>query len=200
MKVSPHLTENQFVGRDFLLAWAVGATAIMLVLLVFAASLKTQATADTEPPGNVIIEASWDNGVNVDVDLWTRAPGDVPVGYSNKGGVLFNLLRDDLGFSSDTSGVNYEVQYSRGIVAGEYVVNLHLYRGDLHSTPPYTVLVRASVKRAADERLVPLVERRVTLRAVGEELTAFRFKLTADGELIPDSLTNLYVPLRSAEQ
>jgi len=31
------------------------------------------------------------------VDLWVQAPGDVPVGYSNKSGGVLNLLRDDLG-------------------------------------------------------------------------------------------------------
>ena len=46
------------------------------------------------------------------------APDDIPVGYSNKGGLFFNLLRDDLGIYKDNSPVNYEVSYSRGISKG----------------------------------------------------------------------------------
>ena len=57
-----------------------------------------------------------------------RGAGRRPVGYSNKGGVIFNLLRDDLGKRADATGMNYEVSYSRGIPAGEYTVNVHLYR------------------------------------------------------------------------
>ena len=52
-------------------------------------------------PGNVIIEAQWADKLDADVDLWVQAPGDVPVGYSNKSGAVFNLLRDDLGRAHD---------------------------------------------------------------------------------------------------
>ena len=75
-----------------------------------------------------MVEANWPPELDSDVDLWVQAPGDVPVGYSNKGGAVFNLLRDDLGQQLDLSGLNYETAYSRGIVPGEYTVNLHLYR------------------------------------------------------------------------
>ena len=75
-----------------------------------------------------MVEANWPPDMDSDVDLWVQAPGDMPVGYSNKGGAVFNLLRDDLGQQLDLSGLNYESSYSRGIVPGEYTVNLHLYR------------------------------------------------------------------------
>ena len=32
----------------------------------------------------------WDNDRDVDIDLWVKAPEDIPVGYSNKGGLFFN--------------------------------------------------------------------------------------------------------------
>jgi hypothetical protein len=48
------------------------------------------------------------------VDLWVQAPGDVPVGYSNESGVIFNLVRDDLGKGSDPNSMNYEIAYGRG--------------------------------------------------------------------------------------
>ena len=76
----------------------------------------------------MIVEVRWPDQLDSDVDLWVQAPGDVPVGYSNKGGAIFNLLRDDLGQRADATGMNYEVSYSRGIPPGEYMVNVHLYR------------------------------------------------------------------------
>ena len=76
-----------------------------------------KAARDRPPPGNVMVEANWPPGMDSDVDLWVQAPGDVPVGYSNKGGAVFNLLRDDLGQQLDLSGLNYESSYSRGVRA-----------------------------------------------------------------------------------
>ena len=70
-----------------------------------------------QPPGNVMVEARWPDQLDTDVDLWVQAPGDVPVGYSNKGGAVFNLLRDDLG-RRGRDRLNYEVSYSRGMPAG----------------------------------------------------------------------------------
>jgi hypothetical protein len=42
---------------------------------------------------------------------------------------VFNLLRDDLGKAQDLTDNNYEVACSRGLPPGEYVVNVHMYRG-----------------------------------------------------------------------
>ena len=98
-----------------------------------------------------MVEANWPPDLDSDVDLWVQAPGDVPVGYSNKGGAVFNLLRDDLGQQLDLSGLNYESSYSRGIVPGEYTVNVHLYRNRAAvAAVPVTVVV--STKRRCRTR------------------------------------------------
>jgi hypothetical protein len=70
----------------------------------------------------------------------------VPVGYSNKSGKVFDLLRDDLGMAQDMTDSNHEVAYSRGAPAGEYVVNVHMYRG-VNVTYPIPVKVIVMVKR-----------------------------------------------------
>jgi hypothetical protein len=114
---------------------------IMLVLLLLPhlnPRAKTQVAARS--PGNVIIEARWPDEPNADVDLWVQAPGDVPVGYSNAGGAIFNQLRDDLGHTADLTGLNYEFSYGRGDPAGEYAVNVHLYRNHAASTVPVTIV------------------------------------------------------------
>src|SRR6266700_3737559 len=111
----------------------------MLFLLVFAylvvgavalAHVRKQQeeTSGATPPGAVIVDVRWDDKTDADVDLWVEAPGDVPVGYSNKAGMIFNLLRDDLGHSGDPNSMNYEVAYGRGRWPGEYTVNAHFYR------------------------------------------------------------------------
>jgi hypothetical protein len=67
---------------------------------------KQEEVSGASPPGSVIIDLHWDDKVDADVDLWVQAPGDVPVGYSNKAGMIFNLLRDDLGHSGDPVSMN----------------------------------------------------------------------------------------------
>jgi hypothetical protein len=138
----------------------------------------------------------WPDELDADVDLWVEGPGDVPVGYSNKGGKLFNLLRDDLGRRSDATELNYEVSYSRGIVAGEYTVNVHLYR-NLSRQLPIPATIVASVKRSSMESARQLVSTKVALGREGQELTVFRFRLDADGNLQPGSVHSLFKPLRA---
>ena len=102
--------------------------AVLLLPHIGEQQAKAAASETAQPPGNVMIEARWPDAVDADVDLWVQAPGDVPVGYSNKGGAIFNLLRDDLGTRADATGLNYEISFARGLPAGEYTANLHLYR------------------------------------------------------------------------
>ena len=89
-----------------------------------------------------------------------------PVGYSNKGGSIFNLLRDDLGKRSDITGMNYEVSYSRGIPDGEYTVNVHLYRNKARITPiPITVVT--SIKKTPSSTTRQLLASKIELFARG---------------------------------
>ena len=129
------------VFRDVILLALSGFVAVVLILLPH---LHPPVEAkEAPPPGNVVIEINWPSEIDADVDLWIEAPGDRPVGYSNKGGRVFNLLRDDLGQFRDLTDVNYEVAYSRGIVEGEYTINLHLYRNKSAILPvPVTMVAR----------------------------------------------------------
>ncbi len=184
------------VFRDVILLALTGFVAIVLLLLPH---LNPPAKADNEPtlpPGNVIVEIRWPDDFDTDVDLWVEAPGDVPVGYSNKGGVIFNLLRDDLGHRADATEVNYEVSYSRGVPSGEYTVNLHLFRNP-ENRYPVPVTVVASVKRSNGANLKRLTSAKVELAFTGEEITVVRFALNKAGEIVPGSMHELFKPLRS---
>jgi len=155
-----------------------------------------QADSDVDSPGNVIVEIRWPDELNADVDLWVEAPGDVAVGYSNKGGAVFNLLRDDLGDQADATKLNYEVSYSRGVPAGEYTVNLHLYR-NLSRILPMPVEVVVSVKPNPAASAKQILATKVELKREGQELTAFRFALDDNGRLRSGSVHDLPKPLRA---
>lgn len=185
------------VFRDVIMLALAGFVALVILLLPHIAEPGARQTEDVPAPGNVIVEIRWPDALDADVDLWVQAPGDVPVGYSNKGGLIFNLLRDDLGLRADATRINYEVTYSRGIPPGEYTVNLHLYRNKAGVIPvPVTVVV--SVKGDPTQSGKQILASDVDLTRNGQELTVFRFALDEDGSLRPGSVHSLAKPLRSA--
>ena len=73
----------------------LGGFVLMTVLMmtVMNPPAKSSEAEGVQPPGNVIVEVQWPDDLDADVDLWLQAPGDAPVGYSNKSGRVFNLLR-----------------------------------------------------------------------------------------------------------
>jgi hypothetical protein len=183
------------VYRDFLFLTLLGFVAMVVWLLPF---INPPAqSSDAVPPGNVVVAITWPEG-DTDVDLWITGPGEItPVGYSNKGGVLFNLLRDDLGHMPDATPLNYENAYSRGVVAGEYIVNVHCYRC---AVLPQRVAVEVSVNAGDRGKGVkPIATTALELRANGEEKTALRFRLDEQGNVEPGSMNNVFRPLRAAK-
>src|SRR5918995_4198370 len=187
------------VFRDVVMLALVGFVAIVILLLPHLNPPGAKTADDMTPPGNVIVETRWPDEIDADVDLWVQAPGDVPVGYSNKGGAVFNLLRDDLGSRIDVTGLNYETSYSRGVQSGEYTVNLHLYRNPSNVYPiPATVVT--SVKRSAEETTRQLLASKVLLVREGEEMTVYRFRLGEAGALVAGSVHSLQKPLRTGRK
>ena len=184
------------VFRDVIMLALAGFVAMVVLLLPHLNPPGKAALDNSQPPCNLIVEVRWPDEIYSDFDLWVEAPGDVPVGYSNKGGVIFNLLRDDLGKRADATGMNYEVSYSRGIPAGEYTVNVHLYRNTAGIVPiPVTIV--ASVKKTAKESARQLLASKIELVREGEELTVFRFRLSEEGDLVPGSVHSLQRNLRA---
>jgi hypothetical protein len=169
----------------------------MLMMTVMNPPAKSSEVNGVQAPGNVIVEMQWPDRIDADVDLWVQAPGDVPVGYSNKSGGVFNLLRDDLGMAQDMTDYNYEVAYSRGAPAGEYVVNVHMYR-DRGSALPIPVKISVTLKHDDAKASKPLVTTNVMLRKMNQEVTTLRFRLDGDGQLVAGSLNSLFKGLRVA--
>jgi hypothetical protein len=183
------------VFRDVIMLALAGFVTLVLLLLPHL-NPRAKTAEVLRSPGNVIVEARWPDEIDADVDLWVQAPGDVPVGYSNKGGAVFNLLRDDLGHHGDLTGLNYEFSYSRGVPAGEYTVNVHLYRN--HDGRPVPVAIVVSVKGSVNDAARQLLATKVTLARDGEELTAVRFQLDDKARLVSGSVHDLPKPLRAA--
>jgi len=182
------------VFRDVLMLTLLGFVTIVVLLLPHLN--PPAARADARPAGNVVVEARWGDGLQSDVDLWVKGPGDRPVGYSRKNGTAFDLLRDDLGSKRDLTNLNYEFAFSHGAPAGEYIINLHLFRLG-SEPPPIIVKVVISLRDPTTGALTKIAARQVMLARQGEEVTVQRFRLNARGALVPNSLNQLPKHLRS---
>ena len=195
------------IFRDMIMLALLGFVALVVILI---SHIKPPLSEEPQkPPGNVVVEVTWPADLDADVDLWVLAPTDVPVGYSNLNGRVFNLLRDDLGHHTDLSNLNFEVAYSRGSPAGEYVVNVHLYnrRAPSGDTTGYLGMVQGTYPVPVDvviglrheqEPLTKLVEKSVVLNRIGEEITVARFRLLEDGIFVASSLNAVPIDIRSA--
>ena len=168
---------------------------VTLVMLILPHINPVAQSEENKSPGNLTIELRWPDDLNVDVDLWVQAPTGSPVGYSNKSGQIFNLLRDDLGSGGDLTKLNYEFAYSRGVPSGEYTVNAHLYRSANVPYPiPITVVV--SLRKSDKGSAKQILAKETTLDHGAQELTVFRFGLSDRKELIPGSVHDVPKKLR----
>ena len=191
--------ENNVVFRDVILLALTGFISMVILLIPFV-NPPTEEESSSTPPGNVIVELFWDDKRDVDIDLWVQAPDDIPVGYSNKGGLFFNLLRDDLGIYKDNSPVNYEVSYSRGISDGVYIANVHLYREDKTPFKPIIAELLVSVVDPDSNKRKQILKTSKKLEEIGKEITVFQFELDKKGKLNKNSINNKYVMLRSGNK
>lgn len=183
------------VFRDVLFLTLAGFVALLIIILPHINPPGQKKAIDIAQPGNVIIELYWEDKASHDVDLWVRGPGDNPVGFSNQGGVVFNLLRDDLGSRNDHTERNYENAISRGIVPGIYTVNANLFRMSGTKYMPLKILVVVSVKLNASAASRQILKTTAFLRRPGHQITLFNFELTKDGKLVKGSVNDRFIPL-----
>ena len=140
----------------------------------------------------MIIELVWAADRDADIDLWVKAPDRLPVGFPNKGNEVVNLLRDDLGLFQDLTDINYEIVYSRGIVPGEWIVNVQAYRLEIPIQPvPVQVQVVVSGQARGREQADADLGKEVELRYPRHETTVFRFALTGKGALVHGSVNDV---------
>ena len=104
-------------------------------------------------------------------------------------GYYFNLLRDDRGNLFDRTPINYEISYTRGIAAGNYQANIHLYQTD--GGAPIEVKIIVSVVEPEQRARTAIIKKDVILKKFGQEITVARWTLASDGKLAPNSVHSL---------
>ncbi|MBA4782429.1 MAG: hypothetical protein H2045_04340 [Rhizobiales bacterium] len=166
-------------------------TLIGFLLLFFVAILflnPEKKTADVKLDAQYIITVTWADNSPDDVDTWIEDPQGRITWYRDRNQGLVHLDRDDRGMLNDTITVegekianplNQEIVTLRGLVPGEYTVNLHYFESE--TKQPVEVQVRVS-------RVNPVYEveyyGKTTLEARGVEKTALRFTILRSGTVM----------------
>jgi hypothetical protein len=137
-----------------------------------------------------LIKMSWPEDSDDDVDLYVGDPAHHLVFFKTMQSGLLSLDRDDTGRGSNTfslpdgrkvtSAWNEERVSIRGIIEGEYIVNVHMYRKS--SNAPTKVEVGLYKTDSSEDIMVH--QKVVTLSAERQEETAFRFTLMKDGNVV----------------
>ena len=157
-----------------------------LFVLAFLMINPPKQEAKITPKAEFLIVLDWDKKSNDDLDLYVRDPIGNLVYFSSKENGFLHLDKDDLGRRNDTIvlstgakvtvDLNREVISIRGILPGEYTVNVHLYTKTKKDTeiPGYVEVIK--IKPYAVVSKTPFV-----FDTPGQEETILRFSLDAKG-------------------
>jgi hypothetical protein len=169
----------------------------IMVFIAFSLIRPEMLTGDVELRAEYIITTTWPDDHPDDIDTYVQDPGGNIVWYRNAEAGLLSLDRDDRGNFRDVivingeriqNPINQETVTMRGLVAGEYVVNIYHYVANGVDPVPVSVKV---------ERINPEVEivfyGTLELDHRGDEQTAIRFTLDDEGN--PSDLNNRFKSL-----
>ena len=138
--------------------------------------------------GEFVIVMTWPKEMDNDVDIYVEDPEGNLVAFMRREEGLMHLDRDDLGRRNDVVQTEFgEIEYDenreivtlRGIMPGEYVINVHMYMKREES-----LLTPVTVQLDKINPYSTVMIKRVTLGVSGEEKTAFRFILNNDGDVV----------------
>tara|TARA_B100000700_G_scaffold118970_1_gene133726 strand:- start:2260 stop:2868 length:609 start_codon:yes stop_codon:yes gene_type:complete len=132
-----------------------------------------------------IITIDWPDNLPDDIDLWVRDPNGEIVSYLNKDAGWLHLDRDDRGIINDKVKIgdqeliyplNREVVTLRGLIPGEYTVNVFLYEHE--SKRP--VDVKLTIEKV-NPSLKLVYFNSISLPSKDTEITIARFNLNQKG-------------------
>ncbi|MEC7833077.1 MAG: hypothetical protein VX864_01145 [Pseudomonadota bacterium] len=119
---------------DLLFNVLLGFTFLFFITILFINPISKLGNVNLK--AEYIISVDWKDNLPDDVDIWVEDPNGEVVSYLKKDAGWLHLDRDDQGIINDKVVINNkeviyplnrEVVTLRGIIPGEYVVNLYLY-------------------------------------------------------------------------
>ncbi len=204
----PPLTVNYTTFIDVIILCVIAITAVVVILIPYFNPPTKEEQLAIEAPGDLMFEASWEPRIPVDIDMWVKSPKGKAVGYANKNSGTLNYLRDDMGNINDKTVVNQELIITRGLQAGEYIVNMHFYNDHRkigaprlqYYVPiaPVPVYVRV-IKKNKDGTSTVWLEKEVILSSIKEQITVFRFIVDLEGKILRNTVNNEFISIITVE-
>jgi hypothetical protein len=170
---------------DLLFNALLGFTFLFLVSVMFMNPEARKGRVNLK--AEYIISVTWPDHLADDIDLWVQDPIGETVSYLRKNAGWLHLDRDDRGEINDTIivdgkemvyPINQEVVTIRGIIPGEYIVNLYYYT----EAQPRPVEALVKVEKV-NPTLQTVYVRKVILPAQDNEQTVVRFTLDQSGAI-----------------
>lgn len=179
---------------DLLFCTLLGFMALFII--AFLSMSVEKKKKNVESKAEFLITVTWNKDSNDDVDSWLEDPEGHFIWFNRREDGFMFLDRDDIGKSNDRIETkfgpieikeNREIVTLRGIVPGEYVFNLHMYRKD----SPGPLKANVQIDKMNPYEIV--FAKDITLNQSGEEKTVVRFTLDKKGDVtaintIPKSL------------
>ena len=164
---------------DLLFNALLGFTFLFLVSVMFINPDARKGRVDLK--AEYIISVTWPDQMADDIDIWVQDPIGETVSYLRKDAGWLHLDRDDRGEINDTIivdgqelvyPINQEVVTIRGIIPGEYTVNLYYYT----AAQPGPVEALVKVEKV-NPSLKTVYVRKLLLHKQDDEKTVVRFSL-----------------------
>lgn len=171
---------------DLLFNTLIGFVLLFFLAIIFLNPEEKQANVELD--AEYVITVTWPDNSPDDIDTWVEDPRGGLTWFRNPNAGLVHLDRDDRGMLNDTltlngktitNPLNQEVVAIRGIVPGEYTINLHYYESETNRP------VEVSVRVAKINPVYTIVfYKMIEMAAKGTERTAVRFTLASDGTVL----------------
>jgi len=170
---------------DLLFNVLLGFILLFFVAILFLSPSEETGKIDIE--AEYVITVTWPDNSPDDVDAWIEDPRGKVAWYRHRSTGLVHLDRDDRGMLNDSIEVNgtevvnplnQEVIAIRGMLPGEYTVNVHYYDSETNESVPVSVKV-AKVNPVYTIGYYGVT----TLSFKDDEQTAVRFSLSSDGSI-----------------
>lgn len=183
MKTKRYHNPTSFI--DLLFLCLVGF--VFLLVIAFLLIMPPVDDQQKKPKAEFLVTLTWDSNTDDDVDLWIQDPANNVMFFREKEVGLMHLDRDDLGYRKDTvivngqqitQYVNQEIATIRGFIAGEWIVNIHMYRKGYQN--PANVNVRVD---KLNPRFTTIVDKDYIMKSKGDEITVVRLSMTTKGTI-----------------
>ena len=158
-----------------------------LFVLSFVLINPSKKEHNTKTKAEFMITVTWPQDLDDDVDMYVEDPQGNLVAFMRREEGLMHLDRDDLGQRNDIVQTpfgpiehkdNREIVTIRGIIAGEYVVNVHMYTKRSEAEEVSVIIQLDKINPFST-----ITIKEVILKTIGDEETAFRFVLDKDGKV-----------------